>query len=283
MLELVEYKDPHRFRGAVMDWLLQSEAENCVQIGLIQRMVDQGYAPVSADEMNRPILVSIHDGPRVELVAVQTLRARLIVTRCMPEAAHLLGEWLAAQNWTGGGIVGVRPSAQMIAERYSLLSGRPRKLAIQLRVYALQTITWPRPVCGVMRLCIPADRNLLAEFLAGFQADTGQTSAEDDLLRADRLIEARRIFFWEDPEPVAMAAWAGGTPNGVRINFVYTPPEFRGRGYASNLVAALSQSQLAAGKKLCFLFTDLANPTSNSIYQQIGYTPVSDSERWDFD
>jgi hypothetical protein len=67
------------------------------------------------------------------------------------------------------------------------------------------------------------------------------------------------------------------------VNFVYTPPEFRGRGYASNLVAHLSQELLDEGRKFCFLFTDLANPVSNSIYQKIGYRPVSDSERWEFD
>ena len=66
----------------------------------------------------------------------------------------------------------------------------------------------------------------------------------------------------------------------MRINRVYTPPEFRGRGYASNLVASLSRHLLDSGRKFCFLFTELANPTSNKIYQQIGYHPVSDFRHW---
>ena len=53
-------------------------------------------------------------------------------------------------------------------------------------------------------------------------------------------------------------------------------PEFRGRGYASNCVAALTQKMLDQGRKFCFLYTDLSNPTSNKIYQQIGYRPVCD-------
>jgi predicted GNAT family acetyltransferase len=57
---------------------------------------------------------------------------------------------------------------------------------------------------------------------------------------------------------------------------VYTPPELRGRGYASALTAAVSQAQLNGGRRYCFLFTDLANPTSNKIYQAIGYEPVCD-------
>jgi len=63
---------------------------------------------------------------------------------------------------------------------------------------------------------------------------------------------------------------------------VYTPPEFRGRGYASALVAALSQAMLDAGYHFCTLFTDLANPTSNHIYQAIGYQPVCDTDEYDY-
>jgi predicted GNAT family acetyltransferase len=73
-----------------------------------------------------------------------------------------------------------------------------------------------------------------------------------------------------------MAGWAGPTPRGVRINFVYTPPAHRGRGYATSCVAALTRHLLDPGKEFCFLFTDLANPTSNKIYRRLGYRHVCD-------
>ena len=73
-----------------------------------------------------------------------------------------------------------------------------------------------------------------------------------------------------------MAAWAGRAERGVRVNFVYTPREYRRRGFASACVADLTQQLLAEGHAFCCLFTDLANPTSNSIYQTIGYRPVCD-------
>jgi len=69
----------------------------------------------------------------------------------------------------------------------------------------------------------------------------------------------------------------------MAVSLVYTPPERRNRGYASALVAALSQHLLDAGWQFCVLFTDLANPISNSIYQRIGYRPVSDFDEYDFD
>jgi predicted GNAT family acetyltransferase len=73
-----------------------------------------------------------------------------------------------------------------------------------------------------------------------------------------------------------MAGFVGTTPHGIRIAAVYTPPPLRGRGYASAIVADLSQKMLNAGRRFCFLFTDLANPVSNKIYQRLGYKPVGD-------
>jgi predicted GNAT family acetyltransferase len=71
---------------------------------------------------------------------------------------------------------------------------------------------------------------------------------------------------------VSWCGVSGPTPNGGSDS----APGSRNRGYASSLVAAASQAQLDAGRRFCFLFTDLANPTSNHIYQEIGYEPVRD-------
>ena len=103
----------------------------------------------------------------------------------------------------------------------------------------------------------------------------------------DRLTGSRRptagILLWEDGgEPVSLAGWGGRTPNGIRIGPVYTPPTLRGRGYATALTAELSQRLLdgrvfTGGRRFCFLYTDLANPTSNAIYERIGYRRVAES------
>ena len=79
---------------------------------------------------------------------------------------------------------------------------------------------------------------------------------------------------------MSLAVSKGPTPNGIRIGPVYTPPEQRGHGYASACTATLSQMMLDSGYRYCFLFTDLSNPTSNSIYQKIGYRPVIDIDRY---
>jgi len=87
---------------------------------------------------------------------------------------------------------------------------------------------------------------------------------------------------WEDGGTVSLAGCGGLTANGIRVGPVYTPPELRRRGYASALTAALTRELLAGGRRFCFLFTDLGNPTSNSIYRQVGYEPVADVDQWAF-
>jgi uncharacterized protein len=84
------------------------------------------------------------------------------------------------------------------------------------------------------------------------------------------------MVLWDDGRVGCMAARARRTRRTESVNHVYTPPEERGRGFATALVADLSQRLLADGRAQCVLFTDLANPTSNAIYARIGYRPIGD-------
>ena len=124
------------------------------------------------------------------------------------------------------------------------------------------------------------DRGLLVSWLAAFAAEALN---ETDALRVQRNVDewqrgARRYWLWTaSSRPVSMAGAGGETPNGIRIGPVYTPPGDRGQGYATNLTAFVSQTVLDEGRRFCFLYTDLANPTANRIYQAIGYEPVGDA------
>jgi predicted GNAT family acetyltransferase len=102
----------------------------------------------------------------------------------------------------------------------------------------------------------------------------------------DRRLESSRGGFalWDDADAtVSLSGFGGETPTGVRIGPVYTPPALRRRGYASALVAELSRRLLDSGRAYCFLYTDLANPTSNRIYQDVGYERVCDSAAYVFE
>jgi predicted GNAT family acetyltransferase len=122
--------------------------------------------------------------------------------------------------------------------------------------------------------------------MAGFHSETlGDREPLDPVRWVDSALTAttRVLYVWEDGgQPRSLAGYTGFTPNGVRIGPVYTPPEQRRHGYASAVTAAVSQLLLDSGRRFCFLFTDLANPTSNAIYQAIGYRPVVDMDMYAF-
>ena len=128
-----------------------------------------------------------------------------------------------------------------------------------------------------------SERDLIVEWLVAFVDEAfGGEELFDAGEAADRWVagHGRTMWLWvDDGRVVSMSGVSGRTPNGVRIGPVYTPLADRNRGYASNLVAEAAQAELDDGRQFVFLFTDLANPTSNHIYQAIGFEPVADVDR----
>ena len=99
---------------------------------------------------------------------------------------------------------------------------------------------------------------------------------------APLIVDTTKVYLWEDGIPVSMVAKTRPTKNGISIGLVYTPPEFRQKGYATSCVATLCKELLNSGYKFCMIYTDLANPVSNSIYQKIGFREVCDSVEFSF-
>jgi uncharacterized protein len=143
-------------------------------------------------------------------------------------------------------------------------------------------------VPGRPRPATPEDRQQLVDWLDAFNAET-LDGVPSPLLDSERIVDARLhgpesgFVLWEDEQPVSVAGWGSPTPSGIRIGPVYTPPAARRRGYGGAVTAAVSSEQLARGRQFCFLYTDLANPTSNKIYVEIGYEPVCDAVDYAFE
>jgi predicted GNAT family acetyltransferase len=178
------------------------------------------------------------------------------------------------------GVVGPDALAERFTVHWSRLTRQSSRLDMRERIYRLESVRPIRPVGGVARRIVEADRPLLREWLRAFFREALLT---DDHPQAEQEIDSRLrfessgMYLWQDGDHiVSLAGYGGPTPHGARIGPVYTPPEARGRGYASALVADLSQRLLDQGRQFVFLFTNLANPTANHIYQEIGYQPVSD-------
>jgi uncharacterized protein len=151
-------------------------------------------------------------------------------------------------------------------------------------VYALGAVRDVAPAEGAPRPASIRDRSLLHDWLVAFGHEALR-DRPDDIERVTRSLDIRLdagettgFWLWErDGRAVCMS---GHTTilGGSRIGPVYTPPTERGEGYATSLVAAESAWLLERGAGPCFLYTDLANPTSNAIYVRIGYERVCDSE-----
>lgn len=127
----------------------------------------------------------------------------------------------------------------------------------------------------LLRNATEVDRALLLQWNQDFAIEVfGEPMTNAQYI--DNHIKQNTIYLWQDEVPVSFVCCAGSTPNGKRLGPVYTPKEYRKKGYATTCVADLSQKFLEMGCKSCFLFTDLANPISNHIYRKIGYLPVTD-------
>jgi predicted GNAT family acetyltransferase len=145
------------------------------------------------------------------------------------------------------------------------------------RLYRLDVLTPPQPLPpGAPRVADPADRALLAAWMTAFHADVGDAVQAVAEVVEDKLSYGGLTLWEVDGVPVSMAGVTRPAAGMVRVLAVYTPPELRGHGYAGAVTTTVSQAALAAGADDVVLFTDLANATSNALYQRLGYRPIED-------
>jgi hypothetical protein len=270
-----------RLAGA---FLGEREAENCVMLGLCSQMRGGGLAIQNVT----PYFAVVQ---RDDAIVGAALIAGYLVLLSDPIDHDALPPLVADVATAAPGVPGVVAevsASRRFAELWTGQTGRAHRLNMSERIFRLERVIPPRPVDGEMRLATESDQDLLAQWLVDFNAEAIRQATDLETMRAfaARWIarQGRAMYFWVvDGRPVSMVGVSGETPNGIRVAPVYTPRELRGRGYASALTAAVTQAQLDSGKRYCFLFTDLANPTSNHIYQAIGYRPVSDVSDYRFD
>ena len=277
-----QYDDPLRFKQRVLPHLLENEAHSCVMLGVLSRLTDPDLR--RADEpLPRMAAVEMDDG-RTIAAGTLTLPYPLVVSRAAPEAASALAEHLAAEYAGAPGVVGATESAEAFTAAWARRTPCACRRDTRLGVYQTDRVLSVQSAGGFFRQATSDDMGVLIPWSEAFYREINEP-AGDPQGRLRQAVNEERLFVWCDQGGpiVSMAAWAGPTPNGVRVNFVFTPPEFRRRGYASSCVAALTRKLLDSGRKFVFLFTDLSNPTSNQMYQRIGYRYLGDQQKILFD
>jgi uncharacterized protein len=281
-VEVVIGVEPEQFLDTAGPLLLEDEARHNLILGLATTLRDH------PEVYPRRRLWLVHDREETVAAALQTPPFSLVLAKPRsPDALAALAGALESESVELPGVTAAVPEADQFAaiwERRARVRRRPR---MRQRIYRATTIAAPAGVPGSPRPATRADRDLLVRWLGEFarEASADERSPAHD---AERWVDARLggaggFVIWEDGEPVSLAGMGGRTPNGVRIGPVYTSPDRRRRGYGSAVTAAATAEQLASGRRFCFLYTDLANPTSNRIYMDLGYQPVCDSVDYAFE
>lgn len=215
------------------------------------------------------------------VAAVQTPPHNLVLSRATTPEIEPLADALAEAGWTFPGIVGPAGEASTFSDRWALKTKQKSVEYMDQIIYSLKQVLLPPMAEGKSRLAKAGEEKLLASWVFKFAQDalpkSEQLNETEAVKKASELIAAERLMVWDVGGTPRAQAGFSGTANVARINMVYTPPEERGRGYASAVVADISQRQLDAGKKMCCLYADARNPVSNSIYRKIGYEFVGRS------
>jgi len=277
--------DPAEFLERAGELLHADEARHNLILGLAGVLADRPEVyPVFG-------LWVVEEGGRPRAAALMTPPFNLVLADAADVSA--LAPLAAAVRDSGlpvPGAVGNRPTVDRFNEVWAPLAGVAPRLRMGQGVFALEEVTAPDPADGAGRPAVPADRALTLGWLAAFWAEALPWEANEPE-RVERMVDHRLdpdvadagFWLWEaQGAAVSLVGYGGPIPGGMRIGPVYTPPEHRRRGYCTSLMAAVSAWLLGQGRKRCYLYTDLANPTSNAIYRRIGYRQVAESAEYGY-
>ncbi len=283
MMQVSFQNSPREFLQKCGPYLEQHAAEHNLILTLCQNAAQKQARGEKAD-IRFSTLFNDND---LVIAAVQTPPANLVLSKSSQPDIEVLAETLADHNFQFPGIIGPSDVASIFSNKWTQLTGQKSVEYMDQIIYTLRKVVPPRPVEGEMRLARVEESPLIAEWIYAFAKDAlpkaEHIKSEDAPAKATDLIKNGRVMVWAvNGKPVAKAS-GGGTETFARIGGVYTPPEHRGHGYASALVAQLSQLRLDQGKKMCCLYADARNPVSNSIYRKIGYEFVGRSSLYVLD
>lgn len=175
------------------------------------------------------------------------------------------------------GVNGPASGARRFAAAWGALTGTGTVVHMRQLLHELSAVSDPPRPPGHPRPATVADTDVLVEMLVCFSEEVGLLPPQQPRRAVERAITRGTTHLWEDGAVVSMTGCVPPLAGVARVGPVYTPPGCRNRGYARALVAEVSRWLLASGAERCVLFTDRANPVSNSIYRQVGYVPIGQS------
>lgn len=272
-MKVHHHADGKAFLDRAGSWLAQSEVAHSLMIGIAKKC-----ATPRLHQESEPWFATVETRDGVAACALRTPPNKAVLTRGNLPALKVLADDLFSVYGSLPAVLGPLPDVDEFSGIWEVMTGTRGRSGMHQRVFECRNVEIKEPVsAGQLRSAVESDLDLVVGWILEFRAEIGELGHHGEAMKeAEDLIRAGDLFLWCDPAPVALAARTLRTFTGISVNHVYTPPDLRCRGYATSCVSSLTMRLLSDGYEYCSLFTDVANPTSNSIYQKIGYHPVCD-------
>jgi len=282
-MQFRKYTDVHEFYDATYDVLMQHEAQNMILLGNII-IGKEGKDKTGWRDPANWLMATVSAGGKLQLVACMTPPHLLTLYAADNQINETVIDCMI-DGLSGHALPGVTTEKNLafrFAEKYCAANGKHFETSMDQRIYELTKVNPNVRQIGTFRPMAERDVYFMPFWLSSFQSvvdSDGMTmSVPQDTDNFMHRLKHQQLYILEDDgHPVCVVAITRELQAVSGIGLVYTPPYFRGRGYATSATARVSQIALDNGFTKCVLYTDLANPTSNSIYQKIGYQPVCDS------
>lgn len=276
-MQITHYTNPKEFLPKVQSFLEENEALNNLILGVSFSLTKPDNAEMAA----KALMLAVEDNGEVVFVAVRTPPRSLIVSareEYAQSGSALIMKYLEEKEMEVPGVIGEIQLSTYFAEKWCLNKPLQYETIVDMGVFQLDEVINLEAAKGNFRLATDEDKDLMTKWILAFDsAHFNEQTPESARKLAKGKLENELLYFWEvDGEVVSMASGTRPTNNCMTISLVYTPQKHRKNGYARSCVAQLSQTMLDKGYQFCALFTELENPTSNKIYQEIGYYKVGE-------
>lgn len=277
------YTDVHEFYNETYDVLVKHEVQNIIMLGNLI-IANKGEDKSGWRDPVNWVMATVSDTNDIVLTALMTPPHNITIYATDNvinyDAVNCLIDGLSEYKIPG--VMSEKTLAELFAKEYVSRNSLKTEINMNQRIYNLTEVNTQVKQFGNLRLFEDKDMHFFPYWFEAFYAASvyGNTkmSIPENIDEYRYRLSTKRLYVLEvDGVPVSMAGLTRELQSAIGVAFVYTPPYFRGNGYASSCVAQLSQLALEKGFSKCVLYTDLLNPTSNSIYQKIGYEVVCDS------
>lgn len=275
------YNDVKNLYKDTYNILVRHEAQNVIPLGNII-IGNEGKDKSDWRDPAKWFMAAVSDDTGILLTAVMTPPHNLTLyatnNKNNEAALHCLLNGITEREVHIPGVMAENSLAELFAKLYSKERGINYTIRTNQRIYELSEVNVEFLKNKTVRLATEKDMCFLPYWIRGFYGDCFGDSLATGNNIENYLYALNRLYILEDEgTPVTMAKISRELQTVCVVSLVYTPPYFRGKGYATSCVAAVSQIGLDKGFKKCVLYADLDNPTSNSIYMKIGYNPICDS------